>query len=55
MIYAFYGSLLIAMLINGYFGVYKEMWMYADALNMFGISILCFANAYEHYLNKKNK
>ncbi len=43
------------MLINGYFGVYKEMWMYAEALNMFGISILCFANAYEQYLKKKNK
>ena len=53
--YIFYITLLIAMLVNGYFGIYKEMWTYAEPINMLGISILCFANAYEYYLKKKNK
>jgi len=53
--YILYVALFIALLVNGYFGIYKETWMYAEAINMFGISILCFANAYEYYLNKKNK
>ena len=53
--YIFYVALFIALLVNGYFGIYKETWMYAEAINMFGISILCFANGYEYYLNKKNK
>ena len=36
------------MLSNAYFGIYNEMWiMYAEAINMFGISILCLAIAYE--------
>ena len=51
----FYITLLIALLVNGYFGIYKETWLYAESINMFGISILCFANAYEYYLNKKKK
>lgn len=53
--YVFYVGLLIALLVNGYFGIYKETWMYAEAMNMLGISILCFANAYEVYLKKKKK
>jgi len=53
--YIFYITLLIALLVNGYFGIYKEKWMYAEAINMFGISILCFANAYEMYLKRKKK
>ncbi len=53
--YIFYITLLIAMLVNGYFGIYKEMWAYAGPINMLGISILCFANAYEYYLKKKKK
>lgn len=53
--YIFYIALLIALLVNGYFGVYKEMWAYAEPINMLGISILCFASAYEYYLKKKNK
>ena len=51
----FYVTLLIALLVNGYFGVYKEMWTYAEPINMLGISILCGANAYEYYLKKKKK
>ena len=48
-------TLLIAMLINGYFGIYKENWIYAEAINMFGLSVLFFAIAYEEYLKKKKK
>ena len=43
------------MLINSYFGIYKENLIYADAINMFGVSDLCFAIAYEQYLKKKKK
>ena len=53
--FLFYVTLLIALLVNGYFGVYKEMWTYAESINMLGISILCGANAYEYYLKKKKK
>ena len=53
--FIFYVTLLIAMLINGYFGIYKENWIYAEAINMFGLSVLCFAIAYEGYLKKKKK
>ena len=53
--FIFYATLLIALLVNGYFGVYKEMWTYAEPINMLGISILCGANAYEYYLKKKKK
>ena len=48
-------SLIIVLLLNGYFGVYKENWMYGEAINMFGLSVLCFAIAYEQYLKKKGK
>jgi len=41
------------LLVNGYFGVYKEMWTYAKPINILGISILCGANAYEYYLKKR--
>ena len=53
--FIFYVTLLIAMLINGYFGIYKENWIYAEAINMFGLSVLSFAIAYEEYLKKKKK
>ena len=53
--FMFYITLLIALLANGFFGIYKEKYIYAEAINMFGISILCFASAFEHYLRKKNK
>ena len=51
--YFFNITLLITLLVNGYLGIYNEMWIYAEAINMFGISVLCFANAYEYYLKKK--
>jgi len=53
--FIFYITLLIALLVNAYFGIYKEMWIYAEAINLLGISILCFANSYEHYLKRKKK
>ena len=53
--FIFYVTLIIAMLINGYFGIYKENWIYAEAINMLGLSVLCFAIAYEQYLKKKGK
>lgn len=46
---------LIALLINGYFGVYKEMWTYAEPINMLGVSILSGAVTYEYYLKKMKK
>lgn len=49
----FYITLLIAILINGYFRVYKELWMYAEQINMLGIIILIGANTFEYYLKKK--
>ena len=54
--YIFYVMLIISLLSNAYFGIYNEMWiMYAEAINMFGVSILCLAIAYELYLKKKWK
>ena len=53
--FIFYITLLIAMLVNGYFGIYKDTWIYSEAINMFLLLILCFANGYEYYLNKKKK
>ena len=54
--YFFYITLLITLLVNAYFGIYKETWiLYSEAINMFGISILCFGMAYELYLKKKKK
>jgi len=51
----FYITILIAILVNAYFGIYKETWIYSEAINMFNISILCFGMAYELYLKKKKK
>ncbi len=51
----FYITLLISLLVNAYFGIFKEKWMYAEALNILGISVLCFTNAYEHYLKTRKK
>ena len=52
----FYITILIAILVNAYFGIYKETWtLYSEAINMFGISILCFGMAYELYLKKKKR
>ncbi len=53
--FMFYITLLIALLVNGYFGIYRGTWIYAETINMLGIAILCFANACEYYLNKKKK
>tara|TARA_B100000900_G_scaffold77073_1_gene61708 strand:+ start:233 stop:406 length:174 start_codon:yes stop_codon:yes gene_type:complete len=53
--FIFYITLLIALLINSYFGIYKEIWINAEAINLLGISILCFAMAYELYLKRKKK
>ena len=44
--YFFYITLLITLLVNGYFGIYKE-WIYFEAVNIFGISVLSFGIAYE--------
>ena len=52
--YFFYITLLITLLVNGYFGIYKE-WIYFEAVNIFGISVLSFGIAYEQYLKKKWK
>ncbi len=52
--YIFYITLIISLLSNAYFGIYNGMWiMYAEAINMFGVSILCLAIAYELYSKKK--
>ena len=53
--FIFYITLLVALLINGYFGIFKDTWIYSEAINMFLLSILCFANGCEYYLNKKKK
>ena len=37
--FIFYITLLIALLVNGYFGIYKETWIYAEAINLLGISL----------------
>ena len=55
--YVFYVSLLIAIILNSYFGMYKEMysWMYSEAINSLCMIILIGASTLELYLNKKNK
>tara|TARA_B100000963_G_scaffold183246_1_gene159257 strand:+ start:225 stop:398 length:174 start_codon:yes stop_codon:yes gene_type:complete len=53
--YAFYITILITILVNAYFGIYKETWIYAEAINMFCISFLCFGMTYELFLKKKKK
>ena len=50
--WVFYITVLIAICINGYFGIYKELWMYAEQINLFGIIVLIGANALEYYLKK---
>ena len=50
--WVFYIIVLIAILLNGYFGVYKERWIYAEQINLFGIIILIGANTLEYYLKK---
>ena len=49
----FYITLIIAILVNAYFGIYKETWIYSEAINMFCLSFLCLGIAYELYLKKK--
>ncbi len=55
--YAFYGSLLIAAIINFYFGIYKEMYstLYAEAINTICMTFLFFGIAYEGFQKSKNK
>ena len=50
--WVFYITVLIAILLNGYFGVYKELWMYAEQINLFGIVVLIGANTLEYFLKK---
>ena len=55
--YAFYGSLLIAIISNAYFGIYKEVYtvMYAEAINGLCMTLLLLGMAYEGYQKSKNK
>ena len=55
--YVFYVSLLIAIIFNSYFGMYKEMysWMYSEAINGLCMIILIGASTLELYLKKKTK
>ena len=63
--WVFYTTVLIAILLNGYFGVYKEIWLYAEQINLFGIIVLIGANTlilFSHWnsflllhKNKKNR
>ncbi len=50
--WVFYITVLIALCINGYIGIYKELWMYAEQINLFGIIVLIGANTLEYYLKK---
>ena len=54
--YAFYGSLLIATIINFYFGIHKEMYplLYSEAINAGCMTFLFFGTAYEGYKKSKN-
>ena len=55
--YAFYGSLLIAAIINFYFGIYKEMYsiLYTEAINTICMTFLLLGIAYEGYQKSKKK
>ena len=53
--FIFYTTLIIALLVNGFFGIYKQTWLYFEATNMLLLSMLCFAIAYEYYQKKKMK
>ena len=50
--WVFYITVLIAILLNGYFGVFKELWIYAEQINLFGIVVLIGANKLEYFLKK---
>ena len=50
--WVFYTTVLIAILLNGYFGVYKDMWLYGEQINLFGIIVLIGANTLEYFLKK---
>ena len=55
--FVFYGSLLITIISNLYFGIYKEMYsmMYAEAINGLCMTLLLLGMAYEGYQKSKNK
>ena len=45
--WVFYITVLIAICINCYIGVYKELWVYAEQINLFGIIVLIGVNQVE--------
>ena len=53
--YAFYGSLFITIIINFYFGIYKEIYsvMYSEAINIACMTLLCLGMTYELYQKSK--
>ena len=55
--YIFYIILLIIIILNSYFGMYKEMysWIYTEAINGFCMLILIGASTLEIYQKNKNK
>ena len=55
--FVFYGSLLITIISNLYFGIYKEMYsmMYSEAINGLCMTLLVLGMAYEGYQKNKNK
>ncbi len=55
--YIFYIILLIIIILNSYFGMYKEMysWIYTEAINGFCMLILIGASTFEIYQKNKNK
>ena len=55
--FVFYGSLLITIISNLYFGIYKEMYsmLYSEAINAACMTCLFFGIAYEGYQKSKNK
>ena len=55
--YAFYITLLIIIILNSYFGVYKETysWKYSEVINAICMTIILGASTLELYLKKKNK
>ena len=55
--FVFYGSLLITIISNLYFGIYKEMYsmMYSEAINGLCMTLLVLGMAYEGYQKNKSK
>ena len=55
--FVFYGLLLIVIIGNAYFGIYKEMYsvMYSEAINGLCMTLLLLGMAYEGYQKNKNK